>query len=106
MATTTRTSARRAASLLAAVVLGLALAACSEETPPDEQAPALAERLDKVDEAVAEEDYDKARREVEELVGETAKAQVKGDISDEQAQRILEAARDVLEELPAADQEG
>lgn len=105
MFTATRASLRRTAQLLATVVLGLALTACSEETPAGELSPALAERLDQVDEAVAEEDYDKARREVEELVGETAKAQVKGDISDEQAQRILEAAREVLEELPA-DQEG
>lgn len=102
--TTAPVTTRRTASLLAALLLGLVLGACSDEAPPGERAPALAERLDKVDEAVAEEDYEKARREVEDLVGETAKAQVNGDITDEQAKRILEAARDVLEELPAPDQ--
>ncbi|KAA1427903.1 hypothetical protein [Nocardioides antri] len=79
----------------------LALAAgCSEDTPPGEAAPELATQLEKVDAAIEAGELEKARNAVEALIADTAQARVEGDISDEQADRIFEAAQDVLAELP------
>jgi hypothetical protein len=55
---------------------------------------------------VGDGDYSQARAVVEDLVAATAQAQVDGDLSDEQAQRIVKAARSVLESLPADDGSG
>lgn len=88
--------------LLAASTLAMTmtLTGCSSDAPPSESAPELATRLDRVDAAIESGDYDRARAAVEALVAATAKAQVAGRISDDEADRILDAARDVLAELP------
>lgn len=87
----------------AALVLALApvLVSCGgDEAVPSEQVPALGKHLEEVDAAVDAGDYAEARAAVKELVAAAARAQVDGELSDEQAQRIVTAARSVLENLP------
>ncbi|RHW27509.1 hypothetical protein D0Z08_07405 [Nocardioides immobilis] len=96
--------ARWRVALAGAVTGGLVLlaaAGCSDEQPPGESAPALAERLDKVDAAIEDGELGEARRAVDELVAETARALVADEITDDEADRIFDAAREVLAELPA-----
>ena len=85
---------------VAATAMLLVATGCSDEEPPGDSAPALADRLDKVDAAIEDGDYDAARKAVEELAAETAQARIEGDITDEQAERIFEAVEDVRAELP------
>lgn len=94
----------RVVAALLALVLVPSLVSCGEsETPPSEQVPALGKQLDRVDAAVEDGDYEQARAAVKQLVATAARAQVEGELSDEQAQRIVTAARSVLENLPADD---
>jgi ribosomal protein S20 len=76
------------------------VAGCGSDEPPGKAVPALSDRLDKVDAAIQAGDYDKARAAVHQLVSDTAHAEVDGDISSDQADRILESARSVLAALP------
>ena len=90
----------RGRSVLAGALLVLALTGCGDDAPPSESAPALADRLDDVDTAIEAGKLDEARQAVEDLVADTAQAEVEGDISQDQADQILEAARELLAELP------
>ena len=90
---------RRTAAALAMTVLLLG-AGCGDEESPAEAAPELSARLEKVDAAIEDEDYARARDAVRALVNDTAQAEVAGDISDEQADRILQAAAALLDQLP------
>lgn len=92
---------RRAVAAVLVLALTPALMSCGgDEAVPSEQVPALGKHLEEVDAAVGAGDYAEARAAVKELVAETARAQVDGELSDEQAQRIVTAARSVLENLP------
>jgi hypothetical protein len=91
----------RLAGVALVLALAPALVSCGgDEAAPSEQVPALGKHLEEVDAAVEAGDHAKARAAVKELVAETARAQVDGELSDEQAQRIVTAARSVLENLP------
>ena len=85
---------------IAGAVLVVSAAGCSSEEPPGKAVPGLSDRLDKVDAAIAAGDYDKARAAVHQLVSDTAHAEVDGDISSDQADRILESAKSVLAAWP------
>lgn len=103
MRMTDRVGSARHRLAAGALVLALApvLASCGrDDAPPSEQVPALGEHLDEVDAAVGAGDHAGARAAVKELVAEAARAQVDGELSDEQVQRIVAAARSVLENLP------
>gem|GEM_PF-6612666 len=91
---------------VAAAVLLLVATGCADEEPPGDSAPALAERLEQVDAAIEDGDLGGARRAVDDLVADTARARVEGDITDEQAERIFDAAQDVLAELPEPEEKG
>jgi len=92
---------RRTAAAVLVLTLAPALVACGgDEAVPSEQVPALGKHLEAVDEAIGAGDHAEARAAVKELVAEAARAQVDGELSDEQAQRIVSAARSVLENLP------
>jgi len=84
----------------AAVVLAVGMAGCSEDSAPGESAPALATSLDEVDAAVESGDFSDARKAVDGLIAETGQALVAGEITDEEADAIFEAAREVLAHLP------
>lgn len=92
-------------AVVAAAVMLLVATGCADEEPPGESVPALAERLAKVDAAIEEGDLGAARKAVEELAAETGQAQAEGDLTEEQAARILEAAEEVLAELPESESE-
>ena len=99
-ATTTMTALARA--LRAAATMGallVALAACGT-APAAEDVPGLADQLAEVDAAIADEDYAAARKAVDALASTAARARVSGDLTREQADRVLEAATAVLEALP------
>lgn len=98
-----RRLARRVVPGLALVLV--ALAGCGEDTPPAEKVPALADRLDGVDRAIAAGDPDDARDALDALVAEAARAEVRGEISDDQADAILAAVKDLLGALRPEDPE-
>lgn len=83
----------------AALVLAL-VGGCGDERAPGEAVPALADRLERVDLSIETGDYADARAQLDRLVAETARADVAGEISNEQADRILEAVEAVLAGLP------
>ncbi|WP_322937947.1 FIMAH domain-containing protein [Nocardioides bizhenqiangii] len=89
------------AAVVAAVVL-LAPTGCADDPPPSESVPALEQHLDEVDAAIEAGEPDEARRAVEDLIAEAAQARVEGDLSDEEADRIFDAAQQVLDQLPKA----
>jgi ABC-type glycerol-3-phosphate transport system substrate-binding protein len=98
---TLRSTGRRLVGAALVLALVPALVSCGgDETAPSEQVPALGKHLEEVDAAVESGDHAAARTAVKELVAETARAQVDGELSDDQAQRIVTAARSVLENLP------
>ena len=86
-----------------AVVLLLAPTGCADDAPPGENAPALGDGLDEVDAAIESGDRDEARQAVEDLIEDTAKARVEGDITDDQADRIFDAAQALLDRLRQSD---
>ena len=87
---------------LAGLLLPVALlAACSDESPPGDDVPSLVTQLEAVEEAVGSGDHDKARAALERLVTGASRAELAGDITAEEADRIREAAREVLAELSA-----
>lgn len=86
-------------------VLGLIVPAalatgCADDPPPGERAPQLAEQLAVVDAEIEDGDLRGARTAVEELVSRTALALTADEISEDDADRILDAARALLAELP------
>jgi hypothetical protein len=83
----------------------LAFTACGEDVPPGERVPDLARQLDRVDAAIESGRYEEARSAVEDLVNTTAQAEVGGEVSDDEADRILDAAAALLEELPLDDRQ-
>jgi hypothetical protein len=104
MRTPTRAArlARLARVVAVALVLLLgptALTACGGGQAPAESAPQLQEALDDVDAAVEEGDDAGLRRALDELATQAARARVGGEITDEQADRILDAVAGVLAAL-------
>lgn len=99
MSAPTTTLTRVVRSAATAVALLVALTACGA-TPAAESVPALADQLAAVDAAIEDEDYAGARAAVDELAATAARARVAGDLTSEQADRVLEAATAVLEALP------
>lgn len=90
----------------AATLMLLLATGCSDEEPPSRSVPALEEQLDKVDEAIEKGDLEEARKAVDELATETTRARIEGDITEDQADRILEAVEDVVAELPEPEGKG
>lgn len=96
-----RSTRRRVATGALVLALVPVLVSCGgDDVVPSEQVPALGKHLDEVDAAVSAGDPAAARAAVKELVAEAARAQVDGELSDDQVQRIVTAARSVLENLP------
>lgn len=93
------------AAVVALMAVLAGAAGCSEEVPPGETVPELATQLDKVDAAVEEGDLEGARQATRRLVARTAVARAEGDITGEEADRIIEAAEALLAELPEPPEE-
>lgn len=91
---------RLAPGVLAAVLLLLA-GGCGGNGAPADLDPALGKDLHRVDAAVAARDYRAVRSAVRTLVNDTAQARVRGSITGDQADGILQAAAAVLDHLPA-----
>lgn len=89
-------------AVLAASTL-LVSAGCGSGTSPADDVPALATALDRVDEAIATEDYDDARDAVAELTDVATEAEESGDLDAEQADRIVAAAESLVAALPGAE---
>lgn len=71
-----------------------------DDTSPGDEVPALDAGLEEIDAAVEAGDDKRTVRAVNKLTSAAAQALVAGDISDDEADRIFEAARDVLAALP------
>lgn len=94
--------ARMWAVILAVILVGALLAGCAKNMSPGQEAPQLASTLDRVDAAVAAGHLSTARSDVETLIRQTNQARQRRDITASQAEQILDAARSVLAQLPAA----
>jgi hypothetical protein len=79
----------------------LAATACAEPTPAGESVPALRDRLDRVDAALADADYGQARRALAALTAEAQRAEDAGRLPTGQADRIVAAAARLVAGLPA-----
>lgn len=91
--------------LLAAVAVLTFLTGCGGSPPSvvtvADRAPALAERLDRIDRALVEGRWAVARRALEAMVADTRRAERTGEVDAATADRILAAARRLLALLPA-----
>ena len=90
---------RHAVGAVAMLAAASVLVACGGDPPPAEAVPALADRLERVDAAIADDRPDRARRAVEALVSEATRARMDGSITADQADEILRAAGQLLERL-------
>jgi hypothetical protein len=101
--TTRSKGVRRLPALaLSAVLL---VGGCGDETAPGDSAPELADQLTRIDRAVTVGDEAVIRQRVESLVAATEAAREAGRIDDAQADRILTAADELLNRLPAEEPE-
>lgn len=88
----------RIGPLLAASLL--ATTSCAGTTPAVESVPALRDRLDRVDTALADADYAQARRALAALTAEVQRAEDAGRLSTDRADRIVAAAARLVAGLP------
>jgi hypothetical protein len=98
-----RSSLRHAAGAAALLATASVLVACGGDAPPAESVPALADRLERVDAAIADDRPERARRAVEALVDEATRARMDGSITADQADEILRAAGELLARLGTAE---
>jgi len=91
---------RHALGVVTLLAVGTIAAACGGDAPPAESVPHLADRLERVDEAIADDRPGQARRAVEALVDEATAARMRDDLTAEQADAILRAAARLLDRLP------
>ena len=94
-----RSSVRHGIGTVALIATTSALVACGGDAPPSEAAPALADRLERVDAAIADDRPDRARRAIEALVDEATQARMDGRITADQADEIIRAAAELLDRL-------
>lgn len=87
--------------LVALSLCAVLLAGCGGESSPADAAPELADRLARVDRAVATGDETRIRERVESLITATEAARDSGRLDPEQADRILTAADALISRLPA-----
>lgn len=92
-------SARHGVGALTLLATANVLVACGGSAPPAEDVPALADRLERVDDAIADDRPDRALRAIEALVDEATRARMDGSITADQADEILRAAGELLERL-------
>jgi hypothetical protein len=75
------------------------------DAAPGEQVPGLARKLERVDAAVVDGRYDRARAAIGALAAQAARVRVAGELSAEETERILDAAQALVGQL-AEDDEG
>ncbi len=81
------------------VFLALTVTACGQEASPAETVPALADRLEQVDAALADGQTFRARKAIDDLLDEAAQARLDGALTADQADRILRAATELIRAL-------
>jgi hypothetical protein len=89
-----------ATSLLACVLLLLGTGACGSSSAPGEDVPRLSMLLERVDSALADENYRGARAALRSLIRVTTEARDAGDLEDAEAADILAAAGTLIVRLP------
>jgi hypothetical protein len=90
----------RAAPLALVLAFALVLVGCAEKAP-SESVPELADRLERVDAAISDDQLARARAAVDDLVREATRARMDGEITADQADEILRAAAELLRRLPS-----
>lgn len=86
--------------LVAAVACALLLTGCGADPAPADAVPALSDRLEQVDAAVAADDPERIRTAVDRLVATAEQARDSGQLDDGQVDAIAAAAEALLAELP------
>lgn len=93
--------ARRGVAALAAAAVLATTAGCGSDAPtPAQQVPAVGRILTNAEEALAEQDYETARSQLERLQRVVEQAVADGDLDEGQAQDVLDAAAVLLAALP------
>jgi hypothetical protein len=96
-----RRPARALAALLGTVLLTVLLAGCGgEPSTPGEKVPELAETLDDLDTALADEQYDEARVYLAQMRRTTLSAREDGELDRAEARRVLDAVQALLAKVP------
>jgi hypothetical protein len=78
----------------------LVLVGCGDDSPPSVAAPELGATLSDVDSALANRNYGRAEKALDQLAAEAVEAEQAGEISKTDADRIVEAASSLLARLP------
>jgi hypothetical protein len=94
-----RSVKRRATWWVAAATLVLT-GGCSDDLPPDAAVPGLAKTLSRVDDSIADRNWDHARRQLQNLVAQSEDAANTGTLTQQQADRIQAAVARLLSDLP------
>ena len=95
----------RALASATAVTVALVLGGCGSDETAADKVPALGDRLEEVDDAIVDGEYDAARETLDELVRVASQAQADGDLGAREADRILAAAAELAAALPPEEEE-
>ncbi|MDQ4052920.1 MAG: hypothetical protein M3237_09495 [Actinomycetota bacterium] len=92
--------AQRALRILALPIVVGVLAGCGSDEPPSAAAPELADALSAVDDALANRNFARAEKALDRLTTEAEEAEQAGEISETEADEIVDAAEDLVALLP------
>lgn len=94
----------RTLAATAAAAVALALGGCGGDETAADKVPALGDRLEQVDDAIVDGEYDAARESLDELVRAATRARGNGNLTEREADRILAAAAELAAALPEEDE--
>ena len=95
----------RALVTASALSVALMLGGGGDDETAADRVPTLGDRLEEVDDAIVDGEYDAARESLDELVRVATRAEDDGDLGAREADRILAAAAELAAALQAQDEE-
>lgn len=91
--------------IVGAGLIAVLLTGCSGSNAPSDAVPELKTRLSAIDDALASEDYERARQQIARLVDATIDARREGELDSARAEPILAAAASLATALPVSREE-